>query len=78
MDEMLPDAVARTLTGLRAELAGLPTATRQACAVAVAAKLVEDAAYFTAEDGALPLTTRLLMLSHDLHRISGQFTAVAA
>ena len=78
MDELLPQSVNQALADLRSDLARLPRATRQACAMALAAKLVEEAAYFTAEDEALPLTTRLLLLANDLQRISGQFNAAAA
>ncbi|MBM9596097.1 hypothetical protein [Roseitranquillus sediminis] len=76
-DLAMPAEVADDMSSLRSFLAGLPRATRQACAVALAAQLVEDAAYFNAEDDALPLTSRLMMLSHDLSRIAGQFREAA-
>ena len=62
---------------LRSRLADLPPAMRQACAIELAARLVEEAAYFTADDEALPVVTRLMMWSQDLSRMSQAFREAA-
>ena len=62
---------------LRSRLADLPPAMRQACAIEMAARLVEEAAYFTADDETLPVVTRLMMWSHDLSRMSKAFWQAA-
>lgn len=62
---------------LRKRLAALPRAERQACAIDMAARLIEEAAYFTADDQALPVVTRLMMWSHDLSRMSQAFREAA-
>jgi hypothetical protein len=55
----------------------LPPAERQACAIDLAARLVEEAAYYTAEDASLPVVTRLMIWSQDLARLSQQFRNAA-
>lgn len=62
---------------LRNRLADLPPAERQAWAIEMAARLVEEAAYFTADDRALPVVTRLMSWSHDLSRMSRAFREAA-
>jgi hypothetical protein len=58
-------------------LSDLPPAERQACAIEMAARLVEEAAYFTADDQVLPVVTRLMSWSHDLSRMSQAFREAA-
>jgi hypothetical protein len=58
-------------------LGDLPPAERQACAIDLAARLVEEAAYYTAEDASLPVVTRLMIWSQDLTRLSQQFREAA-
>lgn len=76
-DHVLPAAWAVAIDQLKEELAALPPARRQALALRMAARLVEESAYFTASDGTLPVTTRLMMWAHDLERMSDQFSRAA-
>jgi hypothetical protein len=71
--EQLPPDLAADIEGLRQRIALLPAAQRQACALLVAARLVEESAYFNASEGTLPVTTRLMMWAHELERMSDAF-----
>jgi hypothetical protein len=72
-----PIDVASNWLNLRDMLSELPPAERQACAIDLAAKLLEEAAYFTADDSTLPVVTRLMMWSQDLARMSRAFREAA-
>jgi hypothetical protein len=73
----VPIDVTSEWLGLRDKLADLPPAERQAWAIELAARLVEEAAYLTADDQALPVVTRLMSWSHDLSRMSRAFREAA-
>lgn len=72
-----PIEVTSDWVSLMRRLGDLPPAERQACAIDLAARLVEEAAYFTAEDASLPVVTRLMIWSQDLTRMSQRFRSAA-
>jgi hypothetical protein len=76
-DADVPIDVKSEWLGLLSGLTDLPPAERQAWAIEMAARLVEEAAYFTAEDQTLPVVTRLMTWSHDLSRMSQAFREAA-
>ena len=81
-DDLVEDFLSRDLTHeiqqqLQDRISSLPPAQRQACALLLAARLVEETAYFNASDGTLPVTTRLMMWAHDLERMSSAFVRAA-
>lgn len=70
-----PFDVPAEIARLESRMSALPPAQREACALMLAARLVEAAAYANASDGTLPVTTRLMMWAHDIERMSERFTA---
>lgn len=73
----LPADLMTEIERLKEQIAALPAAQRQACALLLAARLVEETAYFNANDGTLPVTTRLMMWAHELERMSSAFARAA-